>query len=134
MAIPGMSFKDTALQLISQGKKPKDVSEMVAKLKEQFSSDEKYTAALDERQLMESAKTIHALEKEMEAEIRKDASLIEKGLKVKDEGKKRKAGGVPVDILCKDKQRNTVVIETWHCRIGRNRGYGKLHGSGGGRG
>ena len=111
----GLNFKDTALQLISQDKKPKDVSEILEKLKEHFSSDEKYAAALGERQLIESAKTIHALEKEMEEAIRKDLSIIEKGLKVTDEGKKRKAGGVPVDILCKDKQRNTVVVEISAC-------------------
>ncbi len=118
MVIPGMSFKDTALQLISQDKKPKDVSEIVEKLKEHFSSDEKYAASLDERRLFESAKTIRALEREMEEAIRKDLSLVEEGLKAVDEGKKRKAGGIPVDILCKDNQRNTVVIEISACSTG----------------
>ncbi len=118
MVIPSMSFKDAALHLISQNKKPVDVTEAVAKLKEHFASDEKYAAGLDERQLVESAGTIRALEKEMEESIRKNLSLIEKGLKITDEGKKRKSGGVPVDILCKDKKRNTVIVEISACAAG----------------
>ncbi len=111
MDISNMSFKDAALHLLSQNKKPIDVSETFTKLKEHFKSDEKYMANLDERQLIESVKTTRALEKEMEESIRKNISLIEEGLKITDEGKKRKAASVPVDILCKDKQRNSVVVE-----------------------
>ncbi len=111
MTSPRVNLKDTAFKLITQSKKAKEVSDKFAKLKEHIRIDDGYQTGLDENEFAEALRTKINLQKLLEDTIRKDTSMIFPELMIIDEEQKRIVENIPIDILCRDTEQNTVIIK-----------------------